>query len=258
MNTARMLGAVIAAAAATSASAGTIYGVSTYAPFAPAGLYAIDTGTGAATLIGSTGVDRINGIAWNPGNNTMYAYSFDGELYTLNLTTGAATFVADQPVIVPEGDIAIAPTGAFHITDANELSILNGVTAAITPIGLMGTAADDVSGLIFGGNGSLYGYAKNGAASDTLVSLNPGTGAATTIGNLGFNANLNVGGLTFGADGVMYLTDGATLFSVNPNTGASTFIGSHGTSQFSGLAVPAPGVGALAGLVMLGAARRRR
>ncbi len=258
MNTARLLGAVIASAAAASASAGTIYGVATYAPFVPAGLYSIDTATGLATLIGSTGVDRINGIAWNPGDNTMYAYSFDGELYTLDLTTGAATFVADQPVIVPEGDLAIAPTGAFHITDDNELSILNALTAAVTPIGAMGAAGEDVSGLIFGGDGTLFGYAKNGTAADTLVSIDPGTGVATTVGGLGFNSNLSVGGLTFGSDGVLYLTDGATLFSVNPGTGAATAIGGHGFTQFSGLAVPTPGVGALAGIALLGAHRRRR
>jgi len=62
-------------------------------------LYTLSTSTGAATLIGDTGVDGLAAELYE--NGTLYGGSnFSGmtqvdALYTLNPTTGASTFVAD-------------------------------------------------------------------------------------------------------------------------------------------------------------------
>jgi hypothetical protein len=65
-------------------------------------LYTINTTTGAATLIGPTGLSTFrSGIAYDPSTNVLYMNVGGGpnSLYTLNTTTGAATLVgANGPV----------------------------------------------------------------------------------------------------------------------------------------------------------------
>ncbi len=61
-------------------------------PNSDSALYLINTTTGAATEIGDTGVGAIDALVCE--NGTLYAATLTGNLYTLNLTTGQATFVA--------------------------------------------------------------------------------------------------------------------------------------------------------------------
>ena len=75
-----------------------------YAISAGANLYKIDKTTGAATLVGPTGVDigryAQSGII-NPRNGKFYWASqeknYDANLYEVNLTTGAATLIGPIP-----------------------------------------------------------------------------------------------------------------------------------------------------------------
>jgi hypothetical protein len=55
-------------------------------------LYSINTGTGASTAIGSTGINESGAFALSNGSGTLYA-SYGSELYTVNTTTGALTSV---------------------------------------------------------------------------------------------------------------------------------------------------------------------
>jgi hypothetical protein len=61
----------------------------------PATLYTLNTSTGAATEIGNTGVDEIGAMVFE--NGTLYAGSNSPSyaLYTLDLSTGTGTLVAD-------------------------------------------------------------------------------------------------------------------------------------------------------------------
>jgi hypothetical protein len=61
-------------------------------PNSDSALYLINTTTGAATEIGDTGVGAIDALVCE--NGTLYGATLTGNLYTLNLTTGQATFVA--------------------------------------------------------------------------------------------------------------------------------------------------------------------
>ena len=78
-------------------------------------LSSINTATGAATTIGATGVNSPIGIAFNPGG-TLYAltpsgFTVNGNLYTINPNTGAATLATVvRGLITGEGDIAFSPT----------------------------------------------------------------------------------------------------------------------------------------------------
>lgn len=59
----------------------------------------IDPKTGKATIIGETGVKSLFGLAWWSG--VFYAFSSDGNVYTLDVTTGKATPV--KGIAIPAG-----------------------------------------------------------------------------------------------------------------------------------------------------------
>jgi len=257
----KMLCSAVALAGASFVSAaegGVLWGVASYGPFSVQSLYRIDTATGAATVVGSTGVDQINGLAWDSGIGRMFAFTTDGELYTLNLTTGAAQFVAQIPGIFPEGDVVVTG-GQFLGNNAGQWGVLDFGSGSFVPSPQpMGAAADDVSGLAVELTGGILGYSKNGAAEDTLIRIDPTTGVAATIGLTGISSSSAVGGMSFGEDGALYITDGVGLFGVNPATGAAALIGVHGVTGMSGLAIPTPGVMSLVGLAGLAGLRRKR
>src|ERR1700751_4181632 len=56
-------------------------------------LYSVDVTTGTATLIGSTGVQFLEGLARNPTTGKLYGTDFLGNLYSISSTTGAATLI---------------------------------------------------------------------------------------------------------------------------------------------------------------------
>jgi hypothetical protein len=58
-------------------------------------LYSVNTTTGLATLIGSTGLAEVTGLTYDSANNTLYAAQDAGvaPLVSLNISTGAATAI---------------------------------------------------------------------------------------------------------------------------------------------------------------------
>jgi hypothetical protein len=58
----------------------------------------VNLATGAATLIGSTGVNNMFGLAYNPLNGKLYATesTLGAGLYEIDKSTGAATFLSSQ------------------------------------------------------------------------------------------------------------------------------------------------------------------
>lgn len=242
-----------------SAQAEGLYGVASYTPFGSQGLYQIDAVTGAATLVGDTGVERINGIAWDDAANVLYAYTTDAELYTLNTATGAATLIGDVSGIVPEGDITF-DGGTLLTVNADELGALARPTPTYAAIGATGTTGADISGLTVTAAGTLLGFARNGTLDDALVTIDALTGAVTNSVSVGALNGGAVGGLTTNlSSGDVFLTDGDTLYQVNGFDGIGaplTAIGGHGVSGMSGLAyVPEPASLALLALAFV--VRRR-
>ena len=78
-------------------AAGEMYGVD----IIDDSLYQIDTGTGAATLIGSTGASAnyAQGLDFDLATNTLYwaAYTSQGELRTLDVSSGMSTLISPFP-----------------------------------------------------------------------------------------------------------------------------------------------------------------
>lgn len=249
--------AIAAACAPVYAGGDVLFGVASYGQFSTQSLYRIDPATGAATLVGSTGIRQINGIAYD--GSTLWAYTSSADVYRLNLNTGAADLFSSSVAVVPEGDLAFGP-GGLWTSDGDVVGLLSVYDASIDQVGLMGSDASDVSGLAFDGSGTLFGYSKNGSLEDTVVSIDPLTGAATTVGGTGLSSSSAVGALAYdGSTGAMLLSDGSALYSVDTSSGAATFIGGHGVGELSGLAfVPSPVSAAALALLGVGGLRRRR
>jgi hypothetical protein len=253
-----LAGVALAMAAATSNAQ--LFGVGNFSPTGVQNLYAIDASTGAATLIGSTGLRQISDIAYNPNANALLAHTVAGDIFTLNTLTGSATLLEDGATLVPESGFAILPTtGRRFTTIFDDLHASAAAPASWSSVGASGLNAFDVSGLAFDPSFRLFGLASNSTLADELVEFNLATGAATVIGATGTSSNATAG-LTFNhATQQLLASDGANLFSIDRATGASTLIGAHGVTGFSGIAyIPAPGSVALLAVGSLAAARRRR
>ena len=263
--------AVFIVSLVTRAASAALYGVGPFAA-GPSNLYRIDDASGVATVIGSTGVTSLGGLA-GAADGTLYAYTASS-LYTLNPATGGASFVGPLGLSAPEGGLSVQPAtgtlfGVRSVQGADALLTINTATGAATIVGALGDAGRDTSGLAFRpGDGALFGAAFRGGLADDLVRIDTATGAASTIGPLGTNvAGLDdptVGGLEFDAlSGVLYYSDGDRLYTVNPQTGAAAVLGAHGVSNVAGLAfvVPEPTATAtlaVAGIAIVAIRRRRR
>lgn len=206
-------------------------------------LYTIDPNTYALTKVGYTGIATgdFGDMAWNPDNNTAYwiAGRNNPTLYTLNLSTGAATQVGSYG-ITDMFALAYDPATKMLYGDATSGNFysLNPTTGAATLIGSNGiypggmTFNSTTGQLILtmaGGNGSFY-------------SINPATGAATLLGSPGF---LNDNGVAWDADlGVYFVDDwSGNLYKVNPNNWTYQVVSTLNGDPFDGLIYPAGGGG---------------
>src|SRR5438552_487991 len=127
----------------------TLYGTMITGFGGPSQLRTLDPFAGTSTLIGSTGVGPIPGLAYDQTTGTMYGITGGngsgggaiGNLVTINLTTGAAT--------------------------------------------ILGSVGFNAGSLEFGPDGNLYAGSTDGLG--TLYRINKTSGAATLIGQTGFN-----------------------------------------------------------------------
>ncbi len=189
-------------------------------------LYTVNPATGAATLVGATGLsgiiegdlgfDRTTGMLWGMFQPVTVGSSVLPGLYTINTTTGAATFAA-------------------------------GLQGFAYGVG----SSPDPSGLAFDSSGQLWILNRNASAagadnwrllkvdkSDGSVSQNLDTGVSTS--------GTDTLGLDFDTDGNLFAAlDNGDFYSVNTTTGAMTMVATHGL-QATGLAlVPEPSTWAM-------------
>ena len=136
---------------------------------------------------------------------------------------------------------AAGPTGFaadFRGPNKGTLYSIDLTTGASTAIGPLGQ--DDISGLSFACDGTLYGINRhdNGDRQpNQLVTINTTTGASTVVGPL--TVEPADSGLTFGTNGKLYMTNVNTreLYEIDTTTAAVTDIGPMGDGiEVTGLA----------------------
>lgn len=155
----------------------TLYGIDDSAD----ALYIINTTTAATTLVGSLGIDEADpGMSLCPDNNIMYLSGESGNLYSINLATGAATPIGPTGLNIT--GLACSVSGQLYGYDDSDdnLYAINRTTGAATLIGPLGFDSAD-GGLGFNGSQLLL---VNDGAPTNLYRVNTSTGAATLITQL--------------------------------------------------------------------------
>lgn len=191
----------------------------------PPSLRTVDTGTGAATQVGSgyAAGTFISGLAFDVNSQTLFGIDFSGpnELFSIDTTTGDLTVVGNTNLATSHA-LAFDPnTDTLFASNGSMLFTINTITAATTSIGAFGFSS--VLGLAFDPNtNTLFGSDGSG---DQLLTINTGTGAASSVGALGFG---RVAGLTYDPLGdILYgvSDDTQELISIDTTTGSGTLIG---------------------------------
>jgi len=201
--------------------------------------YELDITNGSRTSLGtvSANAGTTAGLAYDEGTGTTYLTSTSTDsLYTLNLTTLAATLVGaygDSSIVMHGLEIANGNLyGASGGGGNYNFYQINKNTGVANLIGGLGTTS--FTNLGFNSDTGVM-YATH-SADDSLYTVDLNTGALTLVGPL--LGPTNPHGLAYNRDNqTMYVicSNTDTLYTVNLQTGAATVVGLPGSGNYLGL-----------------------
>ncbi len=149
----------------------------------------------------------------------LYATQFqaNGNFYSLNTSTGAATVIGNTNSFVPAMDYR--PSNGVLYGASSSLDTVNAKTGHATTIAPL---SDLMVSIAFSPTDQLYAVNNN---SNTLFTLNPVTGATLTSVPLtvGGSSSVEIRGIDFAPDGTLYGV-GFDLYTINPLTGVANRI----------------------------------
>jgi len=220
-----------------TASAGVMYAAS--GPL-DGGLYSVNTSTGAAALIGSLGVNEIQGLAINPVDNEIWGITLgtsESSLYRISAAGGDALPAVTVPVANMRA-LTFGEDGTMYGgTTGGNLYELDPSTGAATLIGP--APGVSYSGLTYSrSSGLLWASVRGVIGRDRIYTVDPATGDTAFVGRTGDNADTPY--LAFGPTGALYGLKGIspqenTLISVDTLTAVGTTIGLTGVSGLTSI-----------------------
>lgn len=229
----------------------------------PGSISSVVTVTGLVTGTSLVGIDFRPAVPGQLVGVGVVGVTGTGNVYTINVLTGAATVVNTIPLIsAPTFGVDFDPVSdALRIVSnfGQNLRIAEGGTGTVNTdgnlnLGIGGAAyANNVPGGV-GGLTTLYDIDFN---ADTLVTqgsingtpVSPNNGILIAVGSLGVNVSPTVGFDISGDSGTAFASlvpagsMGSSLYTLNLSTGAATLVGpiASGNIPFGGLSVlPAP------------------
>jgi hypothetical protein len=204
-------------------------------------LFTIDPATGAATLVGPTGITNgVPGLAINSSGEIWGAERVSGDLFRIDAVTAQGYFQVSTP------DIDFLDALAFDDNDVlygigfdppnfqlRTIDVNTGVSTAIGPTGdvYVGLAFHPSTNVLFA---SVGGFQP--VNPDAISTIDVGTGAATVLGATGFGGATP--DLVFDDDGNLYGVKGgsANFILIDQTDGSGAVIGPTGYPSMSGLA----------------------
>ena len=216
------------------------------------------------------GGDDLQCIDFRPANGKLYGLTDADKIYTINLTTGAATFVStlnisfnggfqsgcDFNPVVDRLRVVGSNDQNFRINvDTGAVATLPGAAANTSDTPLAYAAGDANAGVDPNITGAAYTNSFAGPPATTrttvlygidydlnvLVTQNPpNAGTLNTVGSLGVNFD-PIGGFDIfspsAGNNVAFAVSSANVYTINLATGAATNLGNLSRSGFIGLAV---------------------
>lgn len=257
----------VAALVVTGAARGELIGVGWDLTDSP--VYRIDERTGSATLIGRSGVGRLNSLAAAPDGSL---YSVGGGatendppdlLVRIEPDTGLAVPVRTLSMAGRTTNVralAFAPDGTLYAVNATtavrfELFRVDLATGAGIRVGEM---IEGVQGIDFAPDGTLYGfnvYQSFFPFDIGLVRIDPATGATTDVNPATRGANIQ--SIVFAADGTLYAARN-DLWRIDPATDTRVLVGHLGELELRGIEVVPEPAGCMAVAAAAVAFLRRR
>lgn len=130
---------------------GTMFGNETVGFGGGDGLYSIDTGTGAASFVGSIGFDNVFALGFSQTGRLYGIDDSTDQLLAIDTGTGAGTSVGSTG-LVASFDMASDPvTDIMYIVDSLRAALftIDTGSAAVTLVGPWGPDASNIAGLAF-------------------------------------------------------------------------------------------------------------
>ena len=200
-------------------------------------------------ITGLMGAETILGLDMRPLNGQLYALGSSGNIYTINASSGLATFAFALSVPLSGTSFGfdfnplvdririVSNTGQNLRVNPNDGAVLvdgalNPGTPAITAVAYTNNFAGTATTTLFGID----------ANTDALYQINPpNAGTVVPVGNLNRNITaaygFDIGGTSDIAYAVLRSGNNAKIFRINTTTGASFNIGSLGNVVVTGFTV---------------------
>lgn len=220
--------------------------------------------TAPVTITGLLGANEtILGIDRRPANGMLYGLGSSGRLYTLNTSTGAATFASQLSTALSGTAFGVdfnpVPDRLRVTSNAGQNLRIDVTTGTATVDTALNGPTTSLAGSAytnnFAGTATTTLYGISSATDSLYVQSPPNAGTLTLVGALGVDTVAVTGFDISGTSGLAFasLTNGDTadssFYSINLATGAATLVGAFGIGGNPALAAPLLGIALNVGVI---------